>query len=97
MFFTYKSVDGVPSIAESNFINTIPGESSEYPIISGLEAYEKLKKGDAYILYERESGNIDITDVNLGYYVGPDQEYFLPVIVFSGSGFTAYVNALFSQ
>lgn len=68
---------------------------SEYGIISTQEAFKKLQSGDAYFISSNTSSSIDITDVRLAYYIGPDiQPYVLPVIVFEGKDFIAYVNAL---
>lgn len=97
MYFILKNNGSNALIVAASYSNPLPGESSEYPTKTVAQAYQQLKTGNAYVIYTGKSNNIDITEVAQGYYVGPDQEYLLPIIVFSGSGFTAYVNALTSQ
>ncbi len=66
-----------------------------YPIKSSEEAFEDLKNGNAYILSNSEQGTISITDVQLGYFIPKSYtEYVMPIFVFSGTDFLAYVNAV---
>ncbi len=97
MYFVFRTEGTIPVIVDASYSNSIPGDSSDYPIISVDAAYQKLKSGDAFLFYTGRETSISITDVGLGYYIGENQEYFLPIYVFTGNGFTAYVNALPSQ
>lgn len=74
-------------------------QSATYPIITAQQAYNQLKKGQAFIAsYYGTSNTISITDVKLGYYLGKlQQQYLYPIYVFEGeNGFFAYVPAITS-
>lgn len=97
MHFVLKSEDSFPTIVEANFLHQAAdvNQSSTYPIVSPQYAYEQLAKGNALIFNSGNSQSIDITEIQLGYYVGNnDQQYFLPIIVFKGKDFVAYVQAI---
>ena len=98
-YFIYKDEGGLPQIVDGAFFHySASSESSDYAIKTADQAFNDLEQGNAFVLSEkRKSGAIDITDVTLGYYIGDNPEYFLPIIVFHGGGFTAYVNALVSS
>lgn len=94
MNFILKS-DG-PTIVDASFTHAAAdlNNKSTYGIKTSEEAFEDLKKGNAYVM-TGDISFIDITDVRLGYYLGnEEQQYLLPVIVFEGNNFKAYVNAL---
>lgn len=76
--------------------HVIEDDYSTYPIKTAQEAFEELKKGKAYIsLHKRESKDIVIKDVQLGYYSREAEEkYLLPIIVFLTDDFSAYVPAV---
>lgn len=86
------------NIVDADFTNYPPdnSDSATYPIISSSEALEKLKNGNAFIIEnENNSSVIDITNVESGYYIGNEiQQYFLPIAVFKGKNFLAYVSLL---
>lgn len=85
-------------ILGANYIHhTISDINSTYPIKSSQEAFDELKKGNAYISsYYGTGNNITITKAYLAFYFSDqDQEYTMPVIVFEGNdGFFAYVKAV---
>lgn len=69
-----------------------------YPVISGNEAFEKLKAGKGFIISHTkgETDNVLIQKMFFAY-LDPDiyQEYLQPLYVFLGdNNFVAYVNAL---
>ncbi|HVZ12320.1 MAG TPA: hypothetical protein VG965_04795 [Patescibacteria group bacterium] len=97
MYFIYRNGDNGPSIVEALFTHSEVNsdESSDYPIKTADQAFEDLSHGNAYVITTQKSTSIDITDVSLGYYMGDEkQQYFLPIFVFKGDGFTAFVNAV---
>ncbi len=70
-------------------------ESSDYPIKTSEEALEDLKLGKAYTINPQNLTDVDITNVDLKYYLTKEnQGFLLPVFVFTGINFTAYVEAL---
>lgn len=89
-------------ILEANFFHqTISEKGATYPLKTVSEAFEELKKGDAYIGHDTtEAEEIKITDAFLAYYLGDtQQEYMIPIIVFKSTGdsFYAYVSAVRSE
>lgn len=83
-------------ILEANFFyQKVSENSSTYPIKSAPEAFEELKKGQAYIALSPSVSKIKIKNVNLGYYFSEKkQEFLMPVIVFDGNNFQAFVSAV---
>lgn len=85
-------------VLEGQFFNpTINMEQkSDYPIKTTQEAFANLKNGNAYIINPQNLSNVDITNVELHYYLSNvTKDYLLPVIVFTGiNNFTAYVEAI---
>lgn len=70
-------------------------ESSTYPIKTSMEAFADLQNGNAYIIQAPNENVIDIKDVQLAYYIGQaDTGYVIPVFVFTGNNFKAYVSAI---
>lgn len=70
-------------------------QKSDYPIKSSQQAYEDLQKGNAYVINPQNLTDVDITNVSLNYYLSKNtNDYLLPVIVFTGINFTAYVQAI---
>lgn len=97
MYFIYRSNDSVPRIVNAAYVHTMADKSSSstYPIITTQEAFDKLKAGKAIVFNKSGKSLIDITDVTLGYYLGEEnQPYLLPIFVFTGKDFTAYVQAV---
>ncbi len=97
MYFIYRNQDDSPKVEEAKFIHVSPdlNDSSTYPIKSPQDAFEDLKSGKAMVFNNNKNNVIDITDVSLGYYLGVEnQPYLLPIMVFSGKDFKAYVNVL---
>jgi hypothetical protein len=85
-------------IVSANYVHqAISGLSSTYPVKTSKEAFDELKKGNAYIAsYFGDSSNINIRDVYFAYYIGSNlQNYLDPIIVFQGdNGFYAYIDAV---
>lgn len=75
---------------------SISGESSTYAIKTASEAFFELKQGKAYIAQKPQNSNkIPIKNVTIGYYMEEKRRDFLmPVIIFQGDGFIAYVSAI---
>ncbi len=69
---------------------------SDYAIKTAAQALEDLKAGNAYVLNPGNLQNVDITDVQIRYFLNKQSgKFLLPVIVFSGvNNFTAYVDAI---
>lgn len=84
-------------ILDGQFYNHEPDhtQKSDYPIKTAVQALEDLKSGNAYMINPQNLTNVDITNVELKYYLNRESKDFLmPVIVFSGINFTAYVEAI---
>ncbi len=84
-------------VLEGQYFNHEPDltQKSDYPIKTASQALEDLKNGNAYMINPQNLTNVDITNVELKYYLNREsKEYLLPIIVFSGINFTAYVEAL---
>jgi hypothetical protein len=98
MYFVFKSESGFPNVSEANYLHyRIDTENvSDYYIKTAEQAFEDLKRGRAFIWIENANNKaVDITDVSLGYFVGEEnQNFFMPIVVFKGNGFLAYVQAI---
>lgn len=98
MYFIFRNENDVSGIVDASFAHFIPAPQafSTYPIKTADQAYEDLKSGNAYIFTgSKNSDSVDITEVELGYYVGQENQlYLLPIIIFKGKDFTAYVTAI---
>lgn len=84
-------------VLEGQFYNHEPDltQKSDYPIKTAAQAYEDLKAGNAYMINPQNLTNVDITNVELKYYLNREsKDFLLPVIVFTGINFTGYVEAL---
>ncbi|MDO8657516.1 MAG: hypothetical protein Q7K55_02150 [Candidatus Levybacteria bacterium] len=84
-------------IVEVNFSHKNLGtKSCTYPIKTADKAFLELKSQKAYLASFPETGKeIPIKDAFLAYYVSENpQKYLIPVIVFRGEGFYAYVRAI---
>lgn len=88
-----------PQVLEANFFYQKPSEIfSTYPLKTAAKAFEDLKKGKGYVLYSGSNSNVSIKKVNLGYYIGEKkQEYLIPIVVFQGDNFLAYINAVVNE
>lgn len=70
-------------------------ESSDYPVKSVLQAFDDLQQGRAYVINPQNLLNVDITNVELKYYLNKENNgYLLPVFVFTGVNFEGMVEAL---
>ncbi|PIR80297.1 MAG: hypothetical protein COU25_00735 [Candidatus Levybacteria bacterium CG10_big_fil_rev_8_21_14_0_10_35_13] len=84
-------------LAANYTLHAVSDASSTYPILTSQQAFEELKKGNAFIAsYNGNQTNISIKKVYLAYFFSDQaQEYTMPVIVFEGDeGFFAYVRAV---
>ncbi len=99
MYFIFRNSNDNPRIVEANFFHyPADPDFSEYGIKTADSAFQDLVAGRAYVKLENaQKSEIDVTDVELGYYLSENPEYFLPIYIFSGTGITAYVNALSDQ
>lgn len=91
--------DKRPEIAKGTFNHSIVDlkQSSTYPIKSANDAYRELQNGanSLVIKADKNATSFDVTDVSLGYYIGREgQQYLLPVFIFQGNGFVAFVQAV---
>ncbi|MBI2028342.1 MAG: hypothetical protein HYT07_01910 [Candidatus Levybacteria bacterium] len=71
----------------------ISSDSSTYGIKTASEAFIQLKQGKAYIASYPQENEISIKNVSLGYYAD-ESEYLMPVIIFQGVNFIAYVSGV---
>lgn len=98
MYFIFKNREGSSAMTDAGFTHLVADSNSfsDYPIKTAELAFADLENGNAYVFNENEKADtVDITDVSLGYYTGEEnQQYFSPIIVFKGKGFTAYVQAI---
>ncbi len=83
--------------AQVRFFEKSEEQVGIYPLITGREAYEKLKTGRAYIVtFPKDTKDIIIKKMFLGY-LDPDvyQTYLQPVYIFLGDdNFVSYVAAI---
>lgn len=105
-FLLSQESDRDLNLVQAEFIyKPIVRESySTYPIKTPQQAFQDLQNGNAYIVYNTSNQPVlDITDVTLGYYMGKsvdvndlaeDQKYLMPIYVFIGNNFMAYVSAI---
>lgn len=72
-----------------------PAIKSDYPVKTALQALDDLKNGKGYVVNPQNLTNVDLTNVELKYYLNRNsRDFLLPVIVFTGINFTAYVDAI---
>lgn len=70
-------------------------EYGMYPLKSSAQAYDDLQNGNAYILSTTTTSTVDITEMSLGYFIPKTPvEYVMPVYIFKGKDFLAYVDAV---
>lgn len=68
---------------------------STYPLKTPEQAFEDLKNGDAYFVNPGTTNTISITEVVLGYFMPETTpEYVMPIYIFKGKDFTAYVYGI---
>lgn len=72
-----------------------PSTYATYYLKPPQEAFDDLKKGKGVILIEPDSPQVSITSVEIGYYMPQDYSpYLLPIYIFEGPSFAAYVSAI---
>lgn len=89
--------NGVPVVAGANFSHQeISRNSSTYSIKTSKEAFDQLSQNKAYILFfPAQEKNILIKKTYLAYFIpNTESDYLLPVIVFEGENFQAFVSAV---
>lgn len=98
MNFYVGIVKNNPQIVAGAFTHRVvdTSVSSTYLIKTVSLAFDDLKKGNAYMVANNpDETSVNITDVTLGYYIGTlAQPYLVPIFIFEGPGFRAYVQAL---
>jgi hypothetical protein len=97
MNFLVGKIERGFNIMGASFYHKIASETnSAYAIKTAQEAYRELEQGNAYFVTEpTETDTVTIKNVYLAYYVGENyQEYMMPVVVFEGKNFIAYVCAI---
>jgi len=95
--FTVSYPAGNLQIVDGQFLHHQPDlqNKSDYPIKTATQAFEDLKNGKAYTINPLNLTNVDITNVQVRYYLDKNtNDYLLPVIIFTGINFTAYVDAI---
>lgn len=69
-----------------------------YPLKNPDTAFNDLKTGNGIIIASADSPQISITSVSLGYYMSKNYNpYLLPIYIFEGPDFIAYVDAISNQ
>lgn len=69
-----------------------------YPLKMPEAAFDDLKTGKGAIVVVPASPQVSLTSVSLGYYLSDNYSpYLLPVYIFEGPGFVAYVDAIGEQ
>ncbi|PIR78817.1 MAG: hypothetical protein COU26_04510 [Candidatus Levybacteria bacterium CG10_big_fil_rev_8_21_14_0_10_36_30] len=99
MYFYLANVDGIQRIIEAGFTHNVVDKNmvTTYPIKTTQQAFDDLQAGKAFVFLDNPgSKSLDLIEVFLGYYFSDDetQSYTVPIYVFKGNGFTAYVNAV---
>ncbi len=82
--------------AQVKFYDRSAEQIGVYPLRSGEQAYDDLKKGKGFVIAQPQTTDVTIRKMFLGYF-DPDvyQEYLQPVYVFLGDGdFVGYVPAV---
>ncbi len=78
-----------------NYTSVNYSMSGTYPIKTGEEAWQELSNGGGYVTdSSKKTGTATIRRIFLGYYDSPSQRYAMPIYVFLGDNFTAYVSAV---
>ncbi len=91
--------DKRPEIVKGTFNHSIVNfkQSTTYPIKNADTAFKQLQNGiDSFVVKANKSAtSFDVTDISLGYYIGREgQQYLLPVVIFKGKDFVAFVQAV---
>jgi hypothetical protein len=98
MYVVLKSEAGFPTVSEANYVHyrLDPNNVSDYYIKTAEQAFDDLVKGRGYVWVEdKKRKEVDITDISLGYFLGEqNQNFFIPIVIFKGNGFLAYVQAI---
>lgn len=96
-FLVSYPTQGNAQIVEGQFFHYLVNteEKSDYPLKTTMQALEDLKNGNAYMINPQNLTTVDITDVELRYYIGTKMNgYLLPVYLFTGINFAGYVDAI---
>lgn len=93
----YKSASDIQNYLSLNF-TYYPVDTSTfatYPLKTSNQAFEDLKSGKGVVVLEPAKPNVSITSLYLGYFLSEIYSpYLLPVFVFEGPEFAAYVPAI---
>lgn len=97
MNFLVAEIGRETMVVEANFTHrNVLDISSTYPLKTAGEAFLDLKNNNTYIsTYTGTQENILIKNVSLGYFIGDkEQNHLVPVVVFEGNNFQAFVLAV---
>lgn len=93
----YKSASLIENYLSLNF-TYYPIDISTfaiYPLKTSDQAFNDLKSGKGVVIIEPPKPNVSITSLSLGYFLSSSYNpYLLPVFIFEGPGFAAYVAAI---
>jgi len=94
--FLIGKLSGEIQVVEANFFYQKPSDiSSTYPIKTAKEAFSDLKNGKGYVSTAPATSNVLIKKVSVGYYISEKkQNFLLPIVVFEGENFQAFVTAV---
>lgn len=88
---SYLSLDFVYYPIDTTTFATYPTKTPEV-------AFDDLKKGKGVVIVEPDNPQVSITAVSLGYYLSENYTpYLLPIFIFEGPNFVAYVPAINEQ
>lgn len=90
------SKESEDQVVEANFFYQKPSDiSSTYPMKTAKEALDDLKNGKGYVSTAPPTQNVLIKKVSIGYYISEKkQNFLLPIVVFEGDKFQAFVSAV---
>lgn len=92
--FLVAEINNTPTVVEANFTyQKVEEAHATYPIKTADKAFSDLRENKAYIAtYTGKEENVIIKKVSLGYFIGDKkQNYLMPVAVFEGNNFQAFV------
>jgi hypothetical protein len=100
IMFTIAATKSGPQVVEGQFYHFPVNltQSSTYPLKTAQQAFQDLQKGNAKVFYTGSLANIDITDMNIVFYLSENNpQYLQPIYIFTGKDFIGYVQAISSS
>ncbi|TSC86306.1 MAG: Uncharacterized protein G01um10147_918 [Microgenomates group bacterium Gr01-1014_7] len=96
----YKAASDIQNYLTLNF-TYYPIDTSTfatYPLKTSEQAFEDLKSGKGLVVIEPLKPNVSITSAYLSYYLSESYNpYLLPMFIFEGPNFAAYVPAITAE